>query len=304
MGDARSTWRPAVPALVCAGVAAAGAVAVLAAGAGPYVAAVVVLAGLVLTAFLAVQLRLVAAERSATVAASRAEVAGAERRLAERTAEAEELGREIGTVRSVLDSAARSAPTAFVEEVEVTCVVGATAAGDTVTETRQTTAIGYVPYRTVRLIAAPGGRDGGRDPRPDVEADDADLAVAVLPLGNGVASRVAVVFLPGLSGRSLRWHTRYAVPGLWDELRATGEQTFRYPLHRGVPDGTATPVSRLTMSLLFPAGMTKIDVTERNGRGWGRAETTVLDQTRITWIEEAPDPTTYEWDVAADPGTR
>lgn len=303
MADARSSWRSAVPVLLGAGVAAA-AGTVLARGAGPLTTAVVVLAGLVLTVCLVVQLRLLAAAGAAGAAESRAEVAVAAR-LAERTADAEELDREIGTVRSVLDAAARSAPTAFVEEVEVTCLVGVTADGDAVTETRHTTAIGYVPYRAVRLIAAPGGRDRrGRDPRPEVAADDADLAVAVLPLGDGVASRFAVVFLPGLSGRSLRWHTRYAVPGLWDELRATGEQTLRYPVHRGVPDGTATPISRLTMTLLFPAEMAKVDVTERDGHGWARAETTVLDQTRIVWIEEAPDPTTYAWDVVADPGTR
>jgi DNA-binding CsgD family transcriptional regulator len=194
----------------------------------------------------------------------------------------------------------------FEERVEITVLVGGGNGQDSVIERRWTTPRPYLAYRISRPIVASVDGGGPVDP-----VDPAELALACDVYGQDILAdvnamqdedgqpMVMVMFQPGLQACT-EWTLRYQSPGLWDPLRATGEDALEYAT--ATLDRRHRPtIDELTLRVVFPPGWAGERVTERGNLGTGHTERLDTGQTRVTWQDRAPVARTYRWTLHGAP---
>jgi Bacterial regulatory proteins, luxR family len=190
----------------------------------------------------------------------------------------------------------------FGERVEITLTVGGADGGDSVVERRWTTPRPYVVHRMLRPIV--GTHAAGIDPDDlalvcDVQGHDirAEVVTVTEPDGFPLA---AVLFQPGLAEET-EWRLRYRTDGLWDPLRANGEDVLFWGTSTMSPQHRPTTTA-IVVQLVFPPGWTGIGLAERDGAG-------VVDepvrqasgQQVIRWRDDDPRAPMYHWRLT---GTR
>jgi DNA-binding CsgD family transcriptional regulator len=216
--------------------------------------------------------------------ATEEEVRRLEEKLAERERQVESY--EAAVQRMI----ARQFPL-FDERVEITLTVGSRPSEDVVVERHWTDPNPYLVYRVIRPIT-----------RRDLPAENLDslaLTCEVVGADVGVAvqlvadpegrPRALILFQPGLE-EPAEWVLRYRTPGLWDPLRANGEDTLRWAA--GTLDSRfADGISDLQVRFVFPDRAAGVEVTETRGAGQveraGDTEVLYRDQSRTGGL--------YEW---------
>ncbi|HST66855.1 MAG TPA: helix-turn-helix transcriptional regulator [Mycobacteriales bacterium] len=190
----------------------------------------------------------------------------------------------------------------FDERVEITLTVGGADGADTVVERRWTTPRPYVVYRMLRPIL--GSDAAGADPADlalvcDVQGRDVQAEVLAVTEPDGFPL-AAVLFQPGLAEET-EWRLRYRADGLWDPLRATGEDTLFW--------GTSTmalqhqpTTTEVVVRLVFPPGWTDVGLSERDGAGVvAEPVRQASGQQVLTWRADDPAASMYHWRLT---GTR
>lgn len=153
-------------------------------------------------------------------------------------AENQRLSRQVASYDAAMRQLIERHFPLFDESVEITVTVGASAGEDLVVEKHRTRPKPYLPCRVARPIT----------PRATTRYEDLALTCEVVGQDVGVAMQpveersdrllVLVFFQPGLR-ESTEWVLHYRAPGLFDELRATGEQTLRWSTN--TLDNPSTP---------------------------------------------------------------
>ncbi len=185
----------------------------------------------------------------------------------------------------------------FSERVEITVTLGDISAEDAVVERRWTTPKPYLIYRVTRPILPP--------PPVTLTGDDLSVACEVVGQDVGVAvqdildrkrrHRFLVTFQPGLEEET-EWVLRYRVPGMWDPLRDTGEDTIIWrPGVSDRDDSTTTSITELTVRFVLPRDTTTMDVTERRGLGITEDEHLADGRRVLVWRDLQPGGARYEW---------
>jgi DNA-binding CsgD family transcriptional regulator len=190
----------------------------------------------------------------------------------------------------------------FEERVEITLTVGGADGADTVVERRWTTPRPYVVYRMLRPIV--GTDAAGIDPADlvlvcDVQGRDIQAEALAVTEPDGLPL-AAVLFQPGLSEET-EWRLRYRTDGLWDPLRATGEDTLFW--------GTSTmslqhqpTTTEIVLRLVFPPGWTNVGLVERDGAGvLAEPVRSASGQQILGWRADDPTAAMYHWRLT---GTR
>jgi DNA-binding CsgD family transcriptional regulator len=144
-------------------------------------------------------------------------------------AENERLYRQVASYEAAMRQLIERQFPLFDESVEITVTVGGSAGEDMVVERHRTKPKPYLPYRVARPITPPGmSASQSEDLALTCEVVGQDVGVAVQPVEEpGNRLLVLVFFQPGLR-ESTEWVLHYRTPGLFDELRVTGEQTLRW----------------------------------------------------------------------------
>ncbi|HST65825.1 MAG TPA: helix-turn-helix transcriptional regulator [Mycobacteriales bacterium] len=185
----------------------------------------------------------------------------------------------------------------FSERVEITVTLGDAAAEDAVVERRWTTPKPYLIYRVTRPILPP--------PPVTLSSDDLSVACEVVGQDVGVAvqdildrkrrHRFLVTFQPGLEAET-EWVLRYRVPGMWDPLRDTGEDTIIWrPGVSDRDDSATTSITELTVRFVLPRDTTTMDVTERRGLGITEEDHLADGRRVVVWRDLQPGGARYEW---------
>lgn len=189
----------------------------------------------------------------------------------------------------------------FEERVEITVLVDGGNARDSVIERRWTTPRPFLAYRICCPITT----------RAVGPIDPADLALACKVYGQDLLAdastmqdedgrpMVMVLFQPSLQATT-EWTLRYQSPGLWDPLRATGQDTLDYATATLDRRHRAT-IDELTLKVVFPPGWAGERVTERNGLGSVHTELLATGQTQVTWQDRAPVAAAYGWTLQGGP---
>ncbi len=124
--------------------------------------------------------------------------------------------------------------------------------------------------------------------------EDDEISAAWLPLGP--EGRGVVIFTPALFGRGFGWQLSYDVPlGLWDPLRGTGLDVFRY-------DVRTIPLGYFGVRFVINGQARAVFVQERNNRGIAaEAEKNSDGWWEINWTCGGPAAAArYEWDIRVD----
>jgi DNA-binding CsgD family transcriptional regulator len=161
-------------------------------------------------------------------------------------AENQRLTRQIASYDAAIQQIISRQFPLFEERSEITVMVGSGAGDDTVVERHWTKPKPYLPYRVTRPIRARGAIAVSYDDLGvTCEVVGQDVGVIVQPvLEPNERLLVLVFFQPGLR-ESTEWVLHYRSPGLFDELRATGDQdlvwstnTLDYPSTPGIGEVT------------------------------------------------------------------
>lgn len=193
----------------------------------------------------------------------------------------------------------------FTERVRITATIGDSPADDVIEERRWTTPKPYLVYRVTGPILP-------EPPAVPVDADELGILCEVVGQDVGVAvqtiverssrHQLLVTFQPGLKSET-EWVLRYRVPGLWDPLRAKGDDVMNWRPGTMESAPTATSITELSVRFVFPADATSVDVTER--RGFGVTEDEDLGDGRkvLLWKDLQPGASIYRWalKMSSDP---
>ncbi|MEU4624897.1 hypothetical protein AB0G04_33610 [Actinoplanes sp. NPDC023801] len=186
-------------------------------------------------------------------------------------------------------------PGGFVEDLELTVWVGATARDDRILERRRTRPAHGLEQRKLTLIRPYAGTDTEKvSITPAPHATNAPVDASWVPIGT--AGRGIVRFVPPVKCETLEWELGYTIPGgLWNPLRSVGLDVFRY-------DARAFPIGRFSIRFVFGPNADAISVQERNRRGTTRYEKGEPDAERAAvWTADTPSAATrYEWDIRVD----
>jgi DNA-binding CsgD family transcriptional regulator len=182
----------------------------------------------------------------------------------------------------------------FSERVEITVTIGDTAAEDAVVERRWTTPKPYLTYRVTRPIVPPVNPPSTDELAVSCEVVGQDVGVGVQAIVDRKRRhQLLVTFQPGLQAET-EWVLRYNVPGLWDPLRESGEDTTVW--RPGVLDhGATTSITELTVRFVFPRDTTSVDVAERRGAGVTETEHLPDGRSVLVWRDLQPGGARYEW---------
>lgn len=142
-------------------------------------------------------------------------------------AENERLVRQVASYDAAMRQLIERQFPLFDESVEITVTVGASAGEDLVVERHRTKPKPYLPYRVARPITSPGTSPARYDDLAlTCEVVSQDIGVALQPvLEPRNRLLILVFFQPGLRD-STEWALHYRAPGLFDQLRTSGEQTL------------------------------------------------------------------------------
>ena len=202
-----------------------------------------------------------------------------------------------GAIRRLID---RQFPL-YDERMEITLVVGSRPSEDMVVERHWTKPNPYVVYRVMRPIyphdLPPDDMVSLLGMSCEVTGADANASVDVLPDLDGRPLAV-VLFRPGLSGPT-EWQLRYRAPGLWDPLRATGEDALTWAA--GTLDGRhAEGLQRFVLRVEFPPGASDVELVE--GRGVGHVEDGDGEPPTLVFIDESRTGGLYSWGLRMSVG--
>lgn len=186
----------------------------------------------------------------------------------------------------------------FSERVEIIMTIGESAGEDAVVERRWTTPKPYLIYRVTRpIIPAPPAAPltvADLDLQCEVVGKDVGVTVGAV-LDRGRRPQLLVIFQPGLEEET-EWVLRYRAPGMWDPLRAMGEDkvVWRPGASEG-DDTTTTSVTELTVRFIFPPDAAAWDVVERRGLGVAEDERLADGRLALIWRDVQPGGAGYEW---------
>ena len=183
----------------------------------------------------------------------------------------------------------------FSERVEITVAIGDSAEEDTVVERRWTTPKPYLIYRVTRPMVPATSPPSTEDLDVSCEVVGQDVGVSVQAiLDRKRRHQLLTTFQPGLQAET-EWVLRYNVPGMWNPLRESGEDTTVW--RPGVQDHEATTsITELTVRFIFPRDTTSMDVTERRGLGITESEHVADDgRPMLVWRDPEPGGGRYEW---------
>ncbi|GLY02909.1 MULTISPECIES: hypothetical protein [Actinoplanes] len=178
----------------------------------------------------------------------------------------------------------------FTEDLDLTVWVGARPEDDRVLEKRSTFSARSLRRRALTLISAYAGSDTQNPPVTPEIAVKGPTVASWEPSGS--TGRGVVSFVPPPRPGELRWSLSYTIPhGLWNPLRASGVDVFRYDLRD-------IRIRRLTVRFVFHSGARAVTVQERNRRGTQSAELSADRVRTVVWISAEPaTEARYEWDI-------
>lgn len=184
----------------------------------------------------------------------------------------------------------------FEERVEITLIIGDRDGQDMVVERRWTTPRPYLVYRILGpIVTSPDG------PRSELD----ELALASTVYGQDVQVEihavrdvddrplVMILFQPGLQ-TDTEWVLSYRSPGLWDPLRASGQDSLTWATATFDQRYPAT-TSQLTLKVVFSAAWSGERLTEKNDLGTIHTERLSTGQTQLTWHHHTPHASAYHW---------
>jgi hypothetical protein len=192
----------------------------------------------------------------------------------------------------------------FEERVEITVAIGAASGDDVVTERHWTTPKPYLVYRLIRPITAVHGQvlPSYEELRLACEVRGEDVGLAILPVSETLDGiLVLILFQPGLREET-EWSLRYRAPRLWDPLRAEGYDHLGWTPSTRDGRGAATAITHLTVHFLFPPGARGAGVWERHDLGNQITVNLPSEQRRVTWVDDAPSATRYDWELVMSMG--
>jgi DNA-binding CsgD family transcriptional regulator len=187
----------------------------------------------------------------------------------------------------------------FDERVEITVVVGSRAGEDVVVERHWTDPNPYLVYRVIRPITAksPAQTAGSLAMTGEVVGADVGVSVEVL-IDRDNRPQALILFQPGLE-HPAEWVLRYRTPGLWDPLRARGEDYLSWAA--GTLDGRhADGLGEVRVNFVFPSGARDAEVIERRGAGVVERET----ETHLVYADRTRTGGLYDWQLRMRRGPR
>ena len=176
----------------------------------------------------------------------------------------------------------------FDERVEITVSIGSSAGEDVVVERHWTRPKPYLVYRVARPIIRPKTAPPSfQDLALTCEVIGQDMGIAVQPvLESDDRLLVLVFFQPGLR-ETTEWVLHYRTPGMWDPLRATGEDTLIWST--STLDNPSTPgIGEVTFFFDFPSGEPGLEVSQDRPTGDIKEDRLPGGETRITWHNSVP----------------
>jgi hypothetical protein len=249
--------------------------------------------------------QLVETRHQQELSAAREEVARATERAAAAAAELSGLqalrGRYAGALAALHDMWL-GYPAPYTDDLELTYLVGADAAGDRVIEHRRTTpeAGAALPCLESRLTT-PTQLDAEAVSLAEIEmvtrSEDDRIGIRQIALTEKpYLLRCLFVFRPSIT-EPTSWYARYRMRGMWDVLRATGHDTLTWTPTPRLADGSRSTLSRLVVNFDFPpeAG-DDVFVRDRDNRELKRL-TGPDGCLRYRWEADLPLPERYEWDL-------
>jgi DNA-binding CsgD family transcriptional regulator len=207
-------------------------------------------------------------------------------------AENEKLARQVASYDAAMRQLIERQFPLFDESVEITVTVGACSGEDLVVERHRTKPKPYLPYRVARPITPPGRTSAAYDDLAvTCEVVGQDIGVALQPVPEpGNRLLILVFFQPGLHD-STEWALRYRAPGLFDELRRTGEQTLSWST--STLDNPSTPgIGEVTFYFEFLAAEDGATVGQDRQTG-DLKEDPLPGGARYTWHNFVPGR--HEW---------
>ncbi|MEV4635756.1 hypothetical protein AB0J80_00220 [Actinoplanes sp. NPDC049548] len=209
------------------------------------------------------------------------------------------LQRDLDECRQILTELVDHASPKCSEEIAVTYHIGVDGAGDYVVDERRTTPDSTILVLPLRLTVS--FELGGAPSWEGIEAswwceEEPTHTLNIVPVEQRTGrQRALAVFRPALSSTT-RWGIRYRPEGgLWNPLRTSGKDVLRYHTEP-FENRHGITLSSLTVSFVFPPGVTSASVREAQGRG--KQESVVQDGSlRVTWnISPAPS-TSFFWTI-------
>jgi hypothetical protein len=249
--------------------------------------------------------QLVETRHQQELSAAREEVARATERAAAAAAELSGLqalrGRYAAALAALHDMWL-GYPAPYTDDLELTYLVGADAAGDRVIEHRRTMphAGAALPCLESRLTT-PTQLDAEAVSLAEIEmvtrSEDDRIAIRQVALAEQAnLLRCLFVFRPSIT-EPTSWYARYRMRGMWDVLRATGHDTLTWTPTPRLADESRSTLSRLVVNFDFPpeAG-DDVFVRDRDNRELKRL-TGPDGCLRYRWEADVPLPERYEWDL-------
>ena len=199
-------------------------------------------------------------------------------------------GRPLAGVEEYSDIAGYS------EDLELTLWVGRDEDGDRVRERRTTRVTRPLRQRELTLISPYAGMDTGKvsvNPRIEVQSE----RIEATWLAEDITGRGTVNFTPALeAGETLEWTLDYSPVGLWNPLRETDIDIFRYDVRN-------FPIGKFTVTFRLQKNASAVFMQERDRRG------TVSDYSNngewvVVWSIDSPTPLArFEFDIRVNWGT-
>lgn len=193
-------------------------------------------------------------------------------------------------------------PAPYADDVELTYLVGTSAAGDRVVEHRHTTPArgASLPFLQGRLTA-PTQLDAETVTLAEIDmvtrSEDDRTAIRQIALTEKPGLlRCMFVFTPSIS-EPTGWYARYRMPGMWDTLRGTGHDRLTWTPSPQVADPSRSTLARLTVNFDFPPEVgDDVFVRDRDNRELKRM-TGPDGSLRYRWTCEEPLPERYTWEL-------
>jgi hypothetical protein len=236
---------------------------------------------------------------------AREEVARATERVAAAAAELAGLqalrGRYAAT-QTALHDMWLGYPAPYVDDVELTYLVGAGTEGDRVIEHRRTSpdrgaALPFLQGRLTTPTQLEAEAVGLADIEMVTRSEDDRITIRQIALTEKPGLlRCMFVFRPSIT-RPTGWYARYRMPGLWDVLRDSGHDRLAWTPSARVADPERSTLSRLVVNFDFPpeAG-DDVFVRDRDNRELKRL-TGPDGSLRYRWEADHPLPERYTWDL-------
>ena len=207
-------------------------------------------------------------------------------------AENERLARQVASYDAAMRQLIERQFPLFEERVEITVTVGASAGDDLVVEHHRTRPKPYLPYRVARPITPRATSAPYDDLAVTCEVVGQDIGVAVQPVLEPADRLLVLVFFqPGLR-ESTEWVLRYRAPRLFDELRASGEQTLRWST--STLDNPSTPgIGEVTFFFDLPSDEDGVAVVQDRQTGDMKEDRSPTGGARFIWHNFVPGR--HEW---------